>query len=298
MADLTGAPARPGDRRRGLQPGVDPAQQVPGGGAISFSAGPRLNSGGSGPVSTVVGNFTGGPFPDLLVTNSQSNDVTLLPGVGQGFFNDQDPRIYSVGTGPGDQLRRQLQRPDRPGDGQRRVQRPDADLRLRGLQTPWPPRSPPAAWTRRRPSISARAAASRTWWWATPATGSWRCSRGAPSGLSLVSAETEPDLPDPTALAFSALTGGTVQFYAATAGRESAELVALSLSIELETGTVDRRGVADVDLAPDVGDGRGVGGIAVLVAAVRGRSARRRHRRPRCNWWRCTRRRCRWWRRY
>ena len=26
----------------------------------------------------------------------------LLPGVGQGFFNDQNPRIYSVGTDPVD----------------------------------------------------------------------------------------------------------------------------------------------------------------------------------------------------
>ena len=45
---------------------------------ISFTAGPRLNAGGIGPVSTVVGNFTGGAYPDLLVTNSGSNDVTLL----------------------------------------------------------------------------------------------------------------------------------------------------------------------------------------------------------------------------
>src|SRR5262249_13829475 len=45
-------------------------------------------------------------------------------------------------------------------------------------------------------------------------------------------AASEPNLPDPTALAFSTLTGGQVQFYAATAGRESAELVALSLGIE------------------------------------------------------------------
>ena len=44
---------------------------------------------------------------------------------------------------------------------------------------------------------------------------------GGPDGLSLTSAATEPDLPDPTALAFSALTGGQVQFYAATAGREA-----------------------------------------------------------------------------
>ena len=59
---------------------------------------------------------------------------------------------------------------------------------------------------------------------------------GGHDGLDLVSVEDEPDLPDPTALAFSALTGGTVQFYAATAGRESAELVALSLSIQDEIG--------------------------------------------------------------
>ena len=52
----------------------------------------------------------------------------------------------------------------------------------------------------------------------------------ARTALSLTSAASEPNLPDPTALAFSALTGGQVQFYAATAGRESAELVALSLS--------------------------------------------------------------------
>ena len=47
---------------------------------ISFVAGERLNSGGSGPVSTVVGNFLGGPNPDILVTNSQSNNVVMIPG--------------------------------------------------------------------------------------------------------------------------------------------------------------------------------------------------------------------------
>ncbi len=56
--------------------------------------------------------------------------------------------------------------------------------------------------------------------------------QGGPDGLGLASATTEPNLPEPTALAFSTLTGGQVQFYAATAGSESAELVALSLGIE------------------------------------------------------------------
>ena len=64
-----------------------------------------------------------------------------------------------------------------------------------------------------------------------------------------MSAESEPDLPDPTALAFSALTGGQVQFYAATAGRESAELVALSLGIEEAIATA-LRAVTPVQLVP------------------------------------------------
>ena len=52
---------------------------------------------------------------------------------------------------------------------------------------------------------------------------------GGQGGLTLMSTQTEPNLPSPTDLAFSALTGGQVQFYAATAGREAADLVALNL---------------------------------------------------------------------
>ena len=53
---------------------------------------------------------------------------------------------------------------------------------------------------------------------------------GGADGLSLISTATDPDLPSPTALVFAGLTGGQVQFYAATEGREAAALVALSLS--------------------------------------------------------------------
>ena len=60
---------------------------------------------------------------------------------------------------------------------------------------------------------------------------------GGTDGLDLVSVEEEPDLPDPTALSFASLTGGAVNFYAATAGRESAELVSLSLTIADLTGS-------------------------------------------------------------
>ena len=89
---------------------------------------------------------------------------------------------------------------------------------------------------------------------------------GGPDGLGLMSATTEPNLPDPTALAFSALTGGQVQFYAATAGRESAELVALTWASRPDRS---RR------LAAVVGRklGRPTGAAARVVAAAGGDGA-------------------------
>ena len=69
-------------------------------GGFTFVPGPRLQA-GAGPVSTVVEDVTGDGFPDLLVSNSGSNNVMLLPGVGGGFFNDQNPTIFSVGSEPG-----------------------------------------------------------------------------------------------------------------------------------------------------------------------------------------------------
>jgi hypothetical protein len=63
-----------------------------------FQLGPRLNSGGTGPVSTLVKDVTGPKgvsdgIPDIVVTNSTSNNLAVLPGVGQGFFNDRQPTI-------------------------------------------------------------------------------------------------------------------------------------------------------------------------------------------------------------
>ena len=234
VANLTGRHARPGGRRQGLQRGLDPAQPIAQGGAISFSAGPRLNSGGSGPVSTVVGNFTGGAYPDMLVTNSQSNDVTLLPGVGQGFFNDQNPRVYSVGTDPG---------PTFVGNfnGQTDLVTVNAGSNDLTLISGFEGSSPTTS------TISSGGVEPDTAFEfeagsgfedlvvGNAGDGALSLFEGGPEGLSLASVASEPNLPDPTALAFSALTGGQVQFYAATAGRESAELVALSLGIETAT---------------------------------------------------------------
>ena len=69
-------------------------------GGFTFVPGPRLQS-GAGPVATVVQDVTGDGIPDLLVSDSGSNDVWIEPGVGGGSFNDQDPVKLPVGTTPG-----------------------------------------------------------------------------------------------------------------------------------------------------------------------------------------------------
>jgi hypothetical protein len=61
--------------------------------------GPRLQA-GSGPVATAVADVHGTGTPDILVANSQSNDVYLLRGVGGGFFDDHSPTIFPTGQDP------------------------------------------------------------------------------------------------------------------------------------------------------------------------------------------------------
>jgi hypothetical protein len=201
---------------------------------FSFSLPLRLNAGGYGPVSTVVGNFTGGRYPDLLVTNSVSNDVTLLPGVGQGFFNAQDPRVYTVGSDPAASFVGNFD----SNTDLVTVNAGSNDLTLiSGFEG-----SNPVTTTIASGGIDPTTAFDfssgngfEDLVVANTGDGVLALFEGGPGSLSMHSAETEPDLPDPTSLAFSALTGGQVQFYAAAAGQESAQLVAISLGIDLQT---------------------------------------------------------------
>jgi hypothetical protein len=72
----------------------------------TLKLGPRLNSGGIGPVSTVVKDVTGpngvpDGIPDIIVSNATSSNLAVLPGVGQGFFNDRQAIITPL-PGAGD----------------------------------------------------------------------------------------------------------------------------------------------------------------------------------------------------
>ena len=107
-------------------------------GGFTFVPGPRLNlktatQQGIGPVATaIVPSPTGGPA-SLAVSVSGSNQVWLIPGVGGGFFNDQNPTIFSVGNSPGPIFFGNFDGTPGLVTRQLRVERPDADLRLHGL---------------------------------------------------------------------------------------------------------------------------------------------------------------------
>ena len=63
----------------------------------TMTYGPRFNAGGIGTNHVSIGNYNGDTVPDLLVSNGQSGNVTMLPGIGSagtgtGFFNDTNPQ--------------------------------------------------------------------------------------------------------------------------------------------------------------------------------------------------------------
>ena len=68
-------------------------------GQPTFVEGPTFAA-GIGPVATAVMTLPGQAVPSLLVADSGSNQVLLLHGLGNGFFDDQSPIVYSVGADP------------------------------------------------------------------------------------------------------------------------------------------------------------------------------------------------------
>jgi hypothetical protein len=61
--------------------------------------GERLKS-GSGPIAAQAVFPADGGLPELVIINGQSGTLAVLPGVGQGFFNDQNPQIVNLPGNP------------------------------------------------------------------------------------------------------------------------------------------------------------------------------------------------------
>jgi hypothetical protein len=65
----------------------------------TLTPGPRLGV-GAGPVATLVRDVNGDGVPDLLVCNGGDGTVSLLHGVGGGFFDDRHPVVFHAGADP------------------------------------------------------------------------------------------------------------------------------------------------------------------------------------------------------
>jgi hypothetical protein len=72
----------------------------PDGNSFTFVPGPRLRV-GAGPVALLYGDFFGNGTPDLLVSDSASNNLMLLPSLGNGFFNDVGATVIPLSESPG-----------------------------------------------------------------------------------------------------------------------------------------------------------------------------------------------------
>jgi hypothetical protein len=198
-------------------------------GGFTLVPGPRLQ-GGLGPTSTVVENVTGDPFPDLLVSDSGANQVRLLRGVGGGFFDDQDPAIYSVGSQPSQVLVGTFT----PGPGPQilTVNRGSNDVTvISNINSNAPViQSFPTGGTNPVAAFGVGLAGNglESLVVANSGDGLFTLLGGA-DGLEVEATLSNPELPQPSALALAGVEYDEVDFYATTDGVEAAFALAFIL---------------------------------------------------------------------
>jgi hypothetical protein len=207
-------------------------------GGFTFVPGPRLET-GNGPTSTVVENVAGNTYPDLLVSDSGSNDVRLLPGVGNGFFNDQNPRIFPVGSAPN----QVMVGPFTPGQGPQiaTVNQGSNTVTLISDFTSDAPVFQSFS-TGGIDPVSAFAVALvdgglESLVIANAGDGRITLLGGSEEGLAVVSTLTPAALPEPSSLVLGAVSGDLLEFYATTEGVEAASLLAFVLGSGSATAT-------------------------------------------------------------
>jgi hypothetical protein len=207
------------------------------GNSFTFVQGPRLQA-GIGPVATAVVNLPGSPFPDLLITDSGSNDVRLLQGLGNGFFNDQNPTIYPVGTDPTSLVVGQFT--NGPGQDLATINSGSNSVSvISGLGAGTPvTQSFPTGGVDPVAALAVGLQGNGLDSLVVANNGDGNISLLTPgeNGLAVSSVLSTPGLPNPSSLALASFGGGGVDFYASTEGVESATL--LGFQLEESTGGV------------------------------------------------------------
>jgi hypothetical protein len=196
-----------------------------GNGGFTFMEGPRLNV-GVGPVATAVAKVAGNN--DLLVTNSGSNSVWLLQGLGKGFFNDQNPTIIPVGPDPTGLYVGNFT----TGAGLEAATLDSGSNQISlisGLGTASPEVEAISSGGI-DPSAGFMPDGTNDLVVSNNGNGNIVLFEGGANGLSMTSILSSPALPNPSSMAFSSITNGNLDFYATNEGENGA--VPLSFTFE------------------------------------------------------------------
>jgi hypothetical protein len=218
------------------------------GNSFTFVPGPRLAA-GVGPVATALADINGNGQADLLIADGSANQVLLLQGIGNGFFNDQNPTVFPVGTNPTALLVGQFTGGAGPdfatvNSGSNNVTLVSG-LRSGDIETQTISSggdNPTAAF-----AVALAGNGLDSLVVANSGNGNIALLQADEAGLSLASVLTSPGLPNPSALALSSFSNGEMEFYATNEGESSASL----LGFQLEEGG----GGTSISLASSTGGG-------------------------------------------
>ncbi len=200
------------------------------GNSFTFEQGPLLHA-GVGPVSTAVADVFGNGVLDLVIANSGANSIWVLPGLGNGFFNDQSPTIVPVGTDPSAVFAGQFT----TGAGQDLVTVNSGSNSLTlisGLGSASPHMQtissggidPTAAF-----AVDLSANGLEALVVANNGDGNISLFEPGENGLALSSVLSSAGLPNPSGLALASFSGANLEFYATTEGEASASLLGFQL---------------------------------------------------------------------
>jgi YVTN family beta-propeller protein len=195
--------------------------------------GPRISTDG-GPMAVAVGNILGDGKQDLAVANQQANNVQVFPGQGGGFFS-QNATTYPVGQAPDG-----LFMGDFSGSGTQMAALNSGSNTVSVID-------PRSGVTQTIPTGGVFPSSGFSGDFTNngftdlvvgnSASGQMALFTGGAGGLSLNQSITSAEVPSPTSLSFAGVSGGVLSFYAATAGREAASLLAFNLNEQQAAST-------------------------------------------------------------
>jgi hypothetical protein len=212
------------------------------GSSWTLTNGPRLRA-GEGPAAVTFQDVTGDGVPDLIVTNSQSNDVYVLHSVGNGFFNDQAPAVLPVGIDPVASVVG-----DFNGDGQLDLATINFGSNDITIYSGFTERTDISFGGSRPIGVFAgdfNGDGATDLVTVNNGNGLVDLLLGGPNGLTLTEALSDPGLAHASDVALSTLSGGVLRFYVTDEGKE----IAFPFSVDFRT-PVQRTDVESLSGSP------------------------------------------------